>query len=453
MRFTPIIVLLLAIYAVPLFAFAQTPTLIPATLIATTTGQAQLLVTEESLTALSLNGDSFSDERRTTINDYSAVTAGTHCYPRSGGTSSWPSSGDWQNSNYFLKASTMQTGNTSGGSPACNVTGTYYFAFTSGGTEYYIAYYYNHVTNTFSIAPSGSQDLAIYDNPQEYATTFVSITVTGTSTITFDIDYYLDPDEIVATDPNRYPTSIGIKRSLVPSTTIYGDYVTIDPADTGSQDVSYSLDVSGFTDGTYDFFVDFSSQYSTITGIIPFQKTNMYKSITISGGQMVSSTDTEVYNTTSYNEITTYKACSITEIDGCIENSFTYLFVPQTAHLQNFFDFQEEIPNRYPFAWFSAVGNTMLEVQQEEESFPTVEINLPLVSSDFEIISEDVISSFYPDTTRELFKNIAAWAIWIMFFVMVFFEVGSLFGAINSSNGSVETESGSRISTRYKTFR
>lgn len=84
----------------------------------------------------------------TTPTGDASIPNSIHCYPRTGGTSGMSTS-----TTFNLVASVNQTSNTSGGSPACNVSGTYYHFWWLNDhattAVYYATYEYNASSSTF----------------------------------------------------------------------------------------------------------------------------------------------------------------------------------------------------------------------------------------------------------------------------------------------------------------
>lgn len=269
-----------------------------------------------------------------------------------------------------------------------------------------------------------------YNNPSQYDTKFTDLVLSGTSTVNFATSYYLDGSEVDSTNPTRYPTLLQLAWALRPETEFTSYGFTIDPTDIGNQTENLELDVSGFADGTYDIMIRFANSGSNISGIYPFEHAYIYNSIIVQGGQLVGSGENEFYDSVTYNSVERYKECSLQKLGGCIENVFISLFVPTQAQLQNFFEFQNEIPNRYPFAYAYETAEILQAIDQSEVAFPTYSLDIPLLGGEFIILSQDTIDLFLPEQQRELFKNVIFWFFMMMFLVMVFFTIGNLFGFI-----------------------
>jgi len=138
----------------PLFASAQTlPTFLPSTLgdqpIATTT----LTISASTLLNNDLDTVSYDVQYIQTVNLFTTNTA-NWCYPTGGGGANFGTG----NFTYNLVASNEQTSNNTGGSPDCDVSGTYYINFrtgTPGNYEYYYTkYYYDQPTNSYRALPT-----------------------------------------------------------------------------------------------------------------------------------------------------------------------------------------------------------------------------------------------------------------------------------------------------------
>jgi len=111
---------------------------LPATVVATTTGFAHLVIGTSTLQQNNLDGASYSVERYNTQNNFAFRTNGTQCYPLSGGSSSFSLTGSRTE---ILNASIHQTSNNTGGTPDCDVTGDYYILWQAGGDTWYTTYH------------------------------------------------------------------------------------------------------------------------------------------------------------------------------------------------------------------------------------------------------------------------------------------------------------------------
>lgn len=259
---------------------------------------------------------------------------------------------------------------------------------------------------------------------QEFDTVFLNAELE----CTFDcilVTYDIDETELIESNPARNIQAVRFLYSPVSTDTILSDIHYIDPTTATSSE----FDVSYLDDGTYSAQVQFYNNGTIFTGVVPFAQTHLNFEFTISSGVVTDMSPVEIYDSEFYNEITTYKPCSVIELWGCIENAGRFLFVPSIAQLKNFEDFKNEIPNRYPFSWFFGVAGVIEEINQAEVSFPTYTIPLPFIGN-WEILSQATIDKFYPSDVRELFRDIVFWSLVVTFFAMAFFSVGSVFGSL-----------------------
>lgn len=255
----------------------------------------------------------------------------------------------------------------------------------------------------------------------EYDTRFVDASA-ATSTVT--AQYFLQLSEVDVNNPARNPDRVQLRYSLGTSTVLYG----IDNDISLTQGTSTTdFDLSSLSDGTYDVQIRFFNLGCTISGICPFDKTYLYFRVVMSGGVIVSMTAVEKYNTDTYNEITTEQPCSITQIQGCIQNTARYLLVPTSAQLENFNQFQEEVPNRVPFNWYYEISEAITTTEMASTSFPEYTLDLPLVGNDFVILSQDTFDDFVGSEALALFRTIMEIALWISFLIMVFFTIQGIF--------------------------
>lgn len=272
----------------------------------------------------------------------------------------------------------------------------------------------------------------------EYDTQLTSANV-GCSSDCIDVGYLIDSTELVTTNPSRWIEHISMYYTTGTSSTLYSVRENLDPY-SGSGSIPF--DVSFLDDGDYEIMFRYTNNGTVFTGVYPFEHASIQMEMTIASGTIASISTVALNTSESYNDIETNKPCSITQIMGCIENAGRFLFVPSTAQLQNFREFQEQLPERYPFAWFFGVEEVISNTQQGSEGFPTVEIDLPLIGTSFVILSQGTIDSVWPTDVRVLFKNICAWFLWISFFSMAFFSIGNLFGWIGGGNSEIQNEYG-----------
>lgn len=418
------------------FTYAQTATLIDATVTASSTpGYATLNVSQATLDALNLDGVLYATERYTTTNLYPLVVPGTQCYPRQGGSTAFPSSGGYS---ITLNASLHQTGNNSGGSPDCDISGVYYLVFRTGTNPnysyYYIGYVYDVGTNTFSTYYGNNQfDLGINTI---FNTRFTDLSITQPSSdIQMVAEYFLDTSEIDSNNPILNPTQVQFSISLNPSSTLSSRSENINNTINGTSTATTTF--SSLADGTYDLQITFFNNQTIFTGNHPFPNAYIYTSFVIASGTLASVADIEIYTSQTYADQDIQlkeQPCSLSQLTGCLINAALYLFKPSDASLNTL----TSLITDSPFPFVSIVYNSYAEVTDALDSAtPVNTLGLDLVIAeaniDVEMFSVDTMTYLMGDTAKNIFRTVAQGALWLGFIAMAINRARQAF-SINSVN-------------------
>lgn len=166
-----------------------------------------------------------------------------------------------------------------------------------------------------------------------YNTRFLSLDVTGTSSVfTFDIDYYLDPNEYDTSDSAYNPTLVNVA-VVSPSATTPSTYGFALPTGTGTSSVSVERDLSPLEDGTYTVRVSFGNSGCSIgLSACPFPSAYIYYDFFVNGGVVTGSSTPSFYNAL--------------ESAGSINSPVPTQFFSALANY-----FLNIIENKHPFAW------------------------------------------------------------------------------------------------------
>jgi len=285
----------------------------------------------------------------------------------------------------------------------------------------------------------------------EYDTAFVDLDISNaTSGVLFDVEYFLDQTEINSTVSATFPQQVSFSYSIGSSTNVTTVAETIDHTANGTGYVSHEF--VGLSDGVYDAIIRYTN-----TGVLfgqprPFPQSYITAQFTISGGVLTGSQIVQNHTAEIYNEIYIAKPCDVEHIDGCIINALTFLFVPTQTDIGSFSNFQNEIPNRMPFNWFYGISAGVQNIpQQSTPSFPTYTMDMPLLGTEFEILSQATIDKFIDANSRELFKDVIMWSVILTIMSMIFFTVGSAFGRLDTGV-EVGIQGENRRSGRYSSM-
>jgi len=234
-------------------------------------------------------------------------------------------------------------------------SGLYYYTFAPYKPDnsfsctakdcYYFSYEWDNDTKTITTP-------ILVPNPGFNAVTntrFLDVDFNGTSTVEIDVSYFLDEEEIDSTISQYNPTLVRFNTALRPGTDFSRQAESISNTVFGTSTVSTSF--TGLADGVYDLSIDFANGGTAFGSPQPFPFSYVYTSFTIAGGVLTATSSLEFYDYANINNETTYKPCSITEIGGCIINAFVFLFVPSTDSINSFFELNETLSTKFPFAY------------------------------------------------------------------------------------------------------
>lgn len=325
---------------------------------------------------------------------------------------------------------------TGGPTHTCANNYTYSIAshFTSGDGFYSINNWqggFASSTNYYAFVKVESGVIVDYVFPVEstqniYNTRFTDTDLTtstssGSTTLSFNVDYLIDLTEVNENDPKFYPSQVRVVLAKRPSINDSAIAESILPlTSTGTVDVEFD-DVP---DGTYDFLVNFSN-YATVFDITqkPFDRSYVYGSVTISGGSI-----TNVALDPLYNALTPpseqKRACSITELDGCLYNGFSSLFVPSQVSLDNFYNLNLALQSKFPFAYAYDLTSAMTTLYSTAQT-ATSTITVPFASfGNITLISKTQIQAVPYSAT---IKQLLGWLMWIAFAYLMYYKTLRIF--------------------------
>jgi len=288
----------------------------------------------------------------------------------------------------------------------CDSAGNYYLVFTDNvpisGVNYYYQIYYDGV----NITPTAS------DFDSSTVTRFTSLNIHGTSSIEFDVGYYLEQSEIDTSVSGKNPSHVMFGTSLRPSSDSSFIGFEINETAQGAGTTTGLFGTS--TDGVYDLVVRFGNLSSLFGGAIPFPNAYMYSSFTISGGVLTATGTTEFYNgfSTSSPESFQYQDCGITAIDGCINNAFVFLFVPNSAYVQeNYLLYRTALETNAPFSYIYDVNALWSNFASTTGSTTKPEVPFTLMEG----VEMDLMASStnsVPDSVRIGLRAVAQAFLW-----------------------------------------
>jgi len=316
----------------------------------------------------------------------------------------------------------------------CNESGTYYIVVSTGSTVaeradcttkqcFYVPIQYN--------ADTGEVTTQSAYNPGEYTNTrltnvsrsAVSRSAT-TGVVTFNVGYYIDTTEWTYTYERPETILVNISDSSVTQADSIAKYIL--PLSTGF--ATSTLVSATLADGTYTAQINFWNKEAETP---VFNSSYITLNFTLSGGVITSSSvvDSQLAIYPSQNA---QQPCSVTRIDGCITNAFSYLFVPSQPALDIYNSALEELPSRFPFSYFYAVVDSLQGLSTISSSTAPVQFSIDLTDSvvvgqSIDILSTSTVDRYLGTTAREIFRTIMSYMIWILFATLIFFKVRVLF--------------------------
>jgi len=236
----------------------------------------------------------------------------------------------------------------------------YWFQIYSEGADIdYQWFYFRKNTDSweYSVFPSFPDSLGFNSVTN---TRFTDLSVTGTSTIVINAEYFLDLSEIDTTVNEFNPTQVAFRTSLRPSSTFSSVSESIDNTISGTSTASTTL--IGLVDGVYDLNITFANNGTLFGNPRPFEKSYIYTEFTISSGTLQSVGALEFYDGRTPPNPQSYQPCGITNLSGCLINAGMYMVYPSTESLEQFSEIYTTMSGKFPFAYFTDFNDSIMSV-------------------------------------------------------------------------------------------
>jgi len=294
-------------------------------------------------------------------------------------------------------------------------SGDFFHWLRLDGVDTYIQIHVNSLTSCTPYASAVDINSTGFNSITN--TRFLSLDITGTSTVNFDVDYYLDPNEVNVNVSQLNPTYVRYKYSLNPTLVFDSEYDPINPLVTGT---SSSLgQLTGLSDGLYDLSISFSNfGCNAELSACPFPDSYVYSSFTITGGVLSATGTLEFYDSQSFLDEGSYaRPCGITDIGGCLINALSFLFVPSSESLQTFSDLNDSLENKFPFAYAYDFSNQIDNLYSGALTATTTIAFDFNGYGDLTLLSADLLSDV---PFSSLIKSILGYLLWLMFAVQMY---------------------------------
>lgn len=242
--------------------------------------------------------------------------------------------------------------------PVCTNPGVYYVLYrdNTSSTTFFSPFQYNGTTSPITAVSNANATTTTSIFSSTLKTRFLTAQFIGTSSVSLNLQYYLDSLEIDTTKQAFNPTAVRIRYAERATTTFETDINNIDNQIFGNSTTTFFFPI--LSDGTYDLsasFYNFAVDFNNSPP--PFKDSYIYISFTISGGVLTAVSSIENYSDVTEKLTIQYQECSISSISGCINNAFIYLFIPNEFTTQKFSELNEELKIKSPFVYIYQIPN------------------------------------------------------------------------------------------------
>ena len=200
-------------------------------------------------------------------------------------------------------------------------------------------------------------DPAVTTPPITFQTRFTDAQAQGNSStsISVDIDYQLNTSEYTANTRPDYITIQFIKDGLFSDQQVAVANKLILPLTDGDHSTIVPVN-HAFEDGDYFAYIHF---WNINTNSITFEQTGVVISFEVVGGVVQNALIEQITDGLTLDEDQLYEDCSISNLDGCFKNALIYVFVPEPDAFDKFTTIYENIENKPPFGYVTAVKNAL----------------------------------------------------------------------------------------------
>lgn len=312
--------------------------------------------------------------------------------------------------------------------PTYSTTGYYWFAINMQGSGRCVASFAYYDGDVTPVPPTP-------DFNPNYTRIFSRVSPIlspiGTTTVPFEFNYVVGTDDLgtqvaqVCVRRNNVTSIANLPDICSPATSTPGYYTF----------ATTTLMVDGFT---YDWKPDIrdSNGDSLIPDYQISQETwfNFY---------ITTAPDIDIWEYWEDNATTSTSTVGELTVqcnpeDGFFQNSIcnmaVWLFVPSGTALTKFVQFEQTIPEKFPFSYFYAIGTAVqnAETSSSTNQFGqfTLDLTDTVIASQISILSTTTVNSFLGDSNRQWIREAIAYVLWLAFALMAFFTVRALFGKI-----------------------
>lgn len=205
-------------------------------------------------------------------------------------------------------------------------------------------------------------------NFTDFSYTYNTISTT-TAEVTLTAEYFLELDELSQSDISRFPQFVTFSILDQDDEFLPREYVSI-PFTQGTSTAQHTINLQN---GQYDVLIRFhnlGAQLEGLTSILEY--TNIYSTLIIEDGAVTSSIHTSI---TQFTPPTlNYGSCSLTNLDVCFKNIFSFIFVPSFG-LDYFTSTVDNLKTKVPFNYLFSIVDQFQGISAQQSSLPVIAIN------------------------------------------------------------------------------
>jgi len=277
--------------------------------------------------------------------------------------------------------------------------------------DYWFPFYFNGTNYSSSETPEVPDSLGA----DVYLGTFNTRLITASSsgsrlTPNIGLQYYLDPTEFTF---QNTPDSISINiwKDSTQDTLIGTDTPIILSYVSGTSTRNFIFSKALDANSTYRVNITF---YNRMTNTVVFSRTSISMTIVTDGSNVISSTVNKVTDGLTFPD-TQYEECGFFAFSGCLNNSFRFLFIPDTETVSQFSDTYDSLWEKAPFIYLSQIPDIIDTLFNQ--SGGTFSIGIDTGLGEFTFFNASQVAAVPNATT---IKNIGAAFLWITFAFMLY---------------------------------
>jgi len=293
------------------------------------------------------------------------------------------------------------------------------------------------VTPTLGISISSNYDTRFTD--YDYSL--------SSSTLSIDVEYFINLDEIIESQPSKNPTLLGVRyKNVTTDSPYFSQSESILPLNQGT--ATTTLNIGSMLDGVYIFEVSFSNFPYELTldqEKKPFKETYIIFEIEIASGTITSSNNDPIY--TGQN-IVSQSACS-NSIIGALCSITSFLFIPTSFTTDYLNSSMDIIKSKKPFSYFTQTADIITTSASSTSSTDFINLEITVYGMTLPIITQTTLDAIYPESTRLYIRSVIAYGLWIAFALTVIYMVLNIFNRV-AYQGEQQQSFENRVKSRHE---